>query len=77
MEVPLEKLWPRSVKIHPEGWLKVLCVDNKRPILPDYIPDELRRVIELAWDSNPEVRPSAEEILNALEQCIAVVARDV
>ena len=77
MEVPLEKYWPRNVKLHPEAWLRILSVDERRPILPDYIPESLSHVIELAWSCNPDARPSAEDILTVIEDCIAVVAREV
>ncbi len=77
MEVPLEKYWPRNVKLHPEAWLRIISVDERRPLLPDYIPDSLRDIIERAWNCNPDFRPSATDILTVLEDCIAVVAREV
>jgi hypothetical protein len=44
-----------------------LVTDNRRPKLSEDVPDVLRSIITLAWDSDSTLRPSAEELTKVLE----------
>jgi len=41
---------------------------NYRPTIPNSCPSLLSSLISSCWDENPEVRPSATEMLTQLEQ---------
>lgn len=73
-ELPLEQIL-RKTKVSYDQLLKMISIDNKRPRLPGSLPEALLNVIKLAWDTDPNVRPSADAILSVLEQCTSVVER--
>lgn len=53
----------------PSDWYTQLTVHKVRPQLPKHMPAELKTMIQAAWDSDPMVRPTADEILKLLETC--------
>ena len=75
-ELPLEKIL-RSKKVSYEELLKMLAIDSARPALPDTLPRALQEVITRAWDTDPAARPSADEMLSALELCTSVLDGEV
>jgi serine/threonine protein kinase len=75
-ELPLDKIL-RTKKVSFEELLKILSIENKRPTLPDSLPKALRDIIMRAWDTDPVVRPSADEILTVLEQCTSILEREL
>eukprot|EP01130_Rhizamoeba_saxonica_P005976 TRINITY_DN2368_c0_g1_i2.p1 TRINITY_DN2368_c0_g1~~TRINITY_DN2368_c0_g1_i2.p1 ORF type:complete len:702 (+),score=156.19 TRINITY_DN2368_c0_g1_i2:186-2291(+) len=42
-----------------------------RPTLPD-MPREIKDLIELVWNQDPEMRPTAEKLVEALELCLNI-----
>ena len=45
-----------------------VCLDKKRPIIADSCPLKLKKLIEKCWDQDPLVRPTAQSILDELQQ---------
>ena len=48
-------------------WYKKLTVDNVRPKLSNNIPLSLRNILDLAWHSDPQMRPSADDIYEVFD----------
>eukprot|EP01038_Epipyxis_sp_PR26KG_P012169 gene12169-16296_t len=58
-------------RVTPKAWLQILVVENSRPDLSYVdIPEALKDIIELGWNSDPNRRPSAQEVLNVVKTCI-------
>ncbi len=50
----------------PSSWYDQLTVHNVRPHLPINMLIDLRSVLENGWNTNKELRPTADHILNIL-----------
>lgn len=50
-------------------WYKLIAIEGKRPMLPINLPREIQNIIELAWSTNPQDRPTAQEIYDTLCRC--------
>lgn len=67
LELPFGEL-PERVTLR--SWYDKLAVDRVRPILPEDMPKELREIVELGMETDPELRPSIEDLLAAFEEYI-------
>ncbi|TMW66251.1 hypothetical protein Poli38472_004016 [Pythium oligandrum] len=43
-------------------------LDGRRPLIDGHVPDRLASVIQSAWHANPQLRPTAQEVVNTLEK---------
>ena len=51
-----------------EEWYDAIVARNLRPLLPLYIRDPVRSALERAWDTDPQKRPSAAELVVAFSE---------
>ena len=51
-------------------WHSMITQDNLRPALPDALPSPLRKIIQQGWSSDPEARPTAQAILNVMDEFV-------
>lgn len=54
----------------PTQWYEKLTKDNIRPILPTTIPSRIQDMIERGLSNNQLVRPSADELLQVIDECL-------
>eukprot|EP00951_Prasinocladus_malaysianus_P047483 scaffold650659_cov42-Prasinocladus_malaysianus.AAC.1 len=47
---------------------------HERPEMAEDIPKKLRKLIQLCWDSDPHVRPTAKEVVIMLDKLIEDLA---
>jgi len=66
-EIPLDELLRSS---SPEQCYHYLVNENCRPILPDSIPLAFRNILTLAWNSDPDSRPTCADIANTAQECL-------
>ncbi|KAI8924287.1 kinase-like domain-containing protein [Entophlyctis helioformis] len=45
--------------------LQVL-VEERRPVVPDYVPQSLSQIMETCWQTDPSIRPASKSVLNLL-----------
>jgi serine/threonine protein kinase len=60
-----ENVFPKSMTL-PE--IRAFHKAGKRPVIPDSVSKPVAELIEKCWSSEPELRPSFEEIYERLEQ---------
>ena len=49
-------------------------IENRRPEIPDFCPDQLRKLIERCWDKDFRKRPQFDEIIEFLT--VAINSKD-
>lgn len=65
LELPFGEL-PERVTLR--TWYDKLAIDRIRPILPQEMPVGLRDIVELGMETDPDQRPSIEDLLAAFEE---------
>lgn len=54
----------------PEECCHHLVVENRRPVLPEWVPSALKEVVSRAWATDPALRPPCGEIAAIALDCI-------
>jgi len=66
-KAPFSKMGSQGEDLSPVQIILKVGIENIRPEIPAYCPIGVRRLIELAWDKDPAIRPSISKILLLLE----------
>jgi serine/threonine protein kinase len=53
-----------------ERFIHAICNEHKRPVIPENMLPELRRLMEMCWNSNPNQRPDFDRIIELLDNII-------
>jgi serine/threonine protein kinase len=56
------------LKFGPHQFMKMIVLDRARPAIPDFVGEEVKRLIGDCWKDKPRKRPSFEDILERLEK---------
>ncbi|KAI9100380.1 kinase-like domain-containing protein [Phlyctochytrium arcticum] len=59
------RTWPYEDMNAMHVGMKVL-LENARPVIPAYVPEQLTKIMTACWATNPEERPTFDEILTDL-----------
>jgi len=54
-------------RLHCDSAVRMKVLDGERPPREAWFTDSLWKTLELCWESQPEARPSVEEVLRCLE----------
>jgi serine/threonine protein kinase len=70
--ITMLEIWTNGNDPYPElstreVLLKFFSDENFKPPLPPNLPSKLKEVLESCFDSNPQHRPSAEQLIEALQ----------
>jgi serine/threonine protein kinase len=56
------------LNLGPYEFMKMIVIDRARPDIPDFVGEEVKRLIGDCWKQKPGKRPSFEDILERLEE---------
>jgi hypothetical protein len=51
-------------------FVKAVCTDNERPVLPEDMHPSVKNLLELCWHREPEKRPSFSQIIDMLDDAM-------
>jgi serine/threonine protein kinase len=66
-----------SMDLIPPQVMKKIVINRERPVIPDFVLPDVRRLIVDCWAEDPDDRPSFASILDRLKQTRFMIARKV